>query len=329
MILGGLPVGSSSASGRVRPGVRMGTRTVDGVEMAFDSALPGDAAVEAVVARVCRESRVGRVAADVVPVLALALQERLRAYMELVSAAAHHRTRTQTLPPPPLDPTTRLPLYKITPHQDVRRQLAVVERSARLREAAREQALASSSAATSAPAAEAEADAGAAPAEGPSSASPEPPESVDAARPKRPRKRDDALETAAYTSKNMPDEVRNKISNQTALRAAGGVRKSWMNAAASASVAAAAKSDAASASASSAATPNGDVDAAPDTPVSAADRPPPGLLSHRSTSLAAPLLVTVRDCLFSLERERLGNVRVGRGGGDRVLIQAYAKYVKD
>ncbi|KAJ2794279.1 hypothetical protein H4S07_006800 [Coemansia furcata] len=65
------------------------------------------------------------------------------------------------------------------------------------------------------------------------------------------------------------------------------------------------------------------------TPFGSQRPPPPPLVSHRSASLTTPLLVTVRDCLFSLERERLSNVRVSKGGGDRVLIRAYTKYVHD
>ncbi|KAJ1936889.1 hypothetical protein FBU59_004915, partial [Linderina macrospora] len=56
-------------------------------------------------------------------------------------------------------------------------------------------------------------------------------------------------------------------------------------------------------------------------------RVPPPLLPHRSTSLSTPLTVTVRDCLFSLEREKYSGVRVGRGSGERVLIQAYNRYI--
>ncbi|KAJ2748856.1 hypothetical protein GGI19_005936 [Coemansia pectinata] len=153
----------------------------------------------------------------------------------------------------------------------------------------------------------------------------------------------------------MPDELRNKISNQTALRAAGGIRKSWMTPSdadgtsgkrapsvggltpsngfgGTGSIAHGHKRN--RSSLGTASDFEGAVSASPgpdgSTPTSFGSlRPPPPLASHRSTSLTTPLLVTVRDCLFSLERERLSNVRVGRGGGDRVLIRAYTKYVHD
>ncbi|KAJ1799025.1 Vesicle transport protein GOT1A, partial [Coemansia sp. RSA 2598] len=363
LIMGGL---SASTRTRTRPeeGVRHGSRTVNGVEIAYDTALLASAnfasadVLESVVARACRGARISRVSEEVIPLLTLALHERLRSYMELVSAAAHHRTRTQTLPPPPLDPTTRLPLYKITPHQDVKRQLAVIERRDRMCEQMREKALRDREHfnETGEVRVEASGEPGAAGSEGAGSglgtlAGPGGDDAADAAgKSKRPRKRDDsAPETPAYTSKNMPEDIRNKFSNQTALRAAGGVRKSWMNVAskpdwltstpatpaysslskpASSSggdAQDAAASDAGAAPASghkrgqSSLGTASEFDAAPETPISGvpSSRPPPALISHRSTSLAAPLLITVRDCLFSLERERLGSVRVGRGSGDR------------
>ncbi|KAJ2878232.1 hypothetical protein FB639_003456 [Coemansia asiatica] len=380
IIMGGL---SASTRTRTRPdgGARHGQRTVNGVEIAYDTTLLASAnfasvdVLEALVARACRGSRISRVSEEVIPLLTLALHERLRSYMELVSAAAHHRTRTQTLPPPPLDPTTRLPLYKITPHQDVKRQLAVLERRDRLEEQMREKALRDKEHfnATGETHVEASGESGATGSEmtGSGSGASLGPGGEDAAeaagRQKRPRKREDsAPETPAYTSKNMPEDIRNKFSNQTALRAAGGVRKSWMNVASkpdwltstpAASTysslskpavftgsdaqdnasAAAASSDVGMAAVSghkraqSSLGTASEFDAAPDIPVSGvpSSRPLPALISHRSTSLAAPLLITVRDCLFSLERERLGNVRVSRGSGDRVLIQAYTNYLHD
>ncbi|KAJ2807227.1 hypothetical protein H4R20_001375 [Coemansia guatemalensis] len=284
----------------------LSSHAINGVVLARDrrlcAAVSNVPAIEARIARICRAAHIGAVAADVAPCLALALQQRLRAFMERVSAAAHHRTRTQTLPPPPLDPSTRLPLYKITPNQDVRRQLLIVERADRLREQTRRAARDREHEAHVEPQAPEDADA-------------EP----RAQQPKRSRKKDDAAESPAYTSKNMPEEVQSRISNLTALRAAGGVRKSWMTAAAERP-----------------ATPD-----APDSPAPPAHRrshssqgaasddeaaTPTNSRPLRSATLSAPLLVTVRDCLFSLERERLGSVRVARGGGERVLIQAYSKF---
>ncbi|KAJ2396340.1 hypothetical protein GGI05_001169, partial [Coemansia sp. RSA 2603] len=299
IILGGVAA-HTRVRARADDVARIGTRVVGGVHVAFDADLlaaaglaPG-ALTEAVVARACGAARIANVAADVVPLLTLALHERLRAHLELATAAAHHRTRTQTLPPPPLDAATRQPLYKIAAHQDVRRQLAAVERRDRLRDQAREARVRERETAGE-PATEnaAEDDAGEKPAL----------EDADDQAARRSRKRDYATPTAAYTSKNMPDDLRNKISNQTALRAAGAVRKAWM------SVAPAAESDA---------------PATPSTPVASSAAP---TLATRTTPLAAPLLLTVRDCLFSLERERVGRVRVGRGGGGRVLQQAYVRHL--
>ncbi|KAJ2778413.1 hypothetical protein H4R18_004605 [Coemansia javaensis] len=370
--------------------------------------------VEALVARVCQRAHMRAVAADVVPYLSLALQERLRSFMELVTAAAHHRTRTQTLPPPPLDPVTRLPLYKITPHLDVKKQLAVIERIDQLREQARKLRLAggeqrgddadrAQQAGDAAAGAAKKGDDGSRPGATPTAAeaaaggsgsvaptagdgsrqSSEAPQHAGGSEPgdaprgpgaaKRGRKRDDggSGDAPAYNSKNMPEELQNQISNMTALRAVGGVRKGWMNAATPSwltGAAASSPADSAPKPPRMAATPeavdaaawpggggltprsatgSGSMDhgaeprsastshsrersfsgpGASDDPDAHAPRLQAPLAPHRPVTLAAPLLVTVRDCLFSLERERLGPVRVGRGGGRRVLVQSYTKY---
>ncbi|KAJ2661415.1 hypothetical protein IWW48_002398 [Coemansia sp. RSA 1200] len=446
------------------------TRVIDGVEVSRtrsrETSFANSSLLEVLVSRSCKRLGIRAVSADVVPYLSLALQERLRSFMEMVSAAAYHRTKTQTLPPPPLDPSTRLPLYKITPHLDVKKQLLVLERIDKMKEHNRQKLLkereqsnamdplqqadgeidrnqgggsderrklVGSSADQSKPESALGASASSAAADTASTADnngidqqqSRQTNSMDtndasktAAGAKRSRKRDDsATESPAYTSKNMPDDIRNKISNQTALRAAGGVRKSWMNASSAnwlggasagkpnarpvagpriapqhpadtadppgsatsqaddslrsggglplpnsgsqmarrtASISSASGSinnissfvDASGSTRSSlehrrnrsSASNASDFDSvavvspAPEgaqTPLAqpALLRPPFGLLPHRSTTLAAPLLVTVRDCLFSLERERLGSARAGRGSGDRVLIQAYTKYL--
>ncbi|KAJ1735847.1 hypothetical protein LPJ72_001671, partial [Coemansia sp. Benny D160-2] len=446
------------------------TRVIDGVEVSRtrsrETSFANSSLLEVLVSRSCKRLGIRAVSADVVPYLSLALQERLRSFMEIVSAAAYHRTKTQTLPPPPLDPSTRLPLYKITPHLDVKKQLLVLERIDKMKEQNRQKQLkereqsntmdpqqqadgeidgkqgggsderrklVGSSADQGKPESALGASASSAAAETASTADnngidqqqSRQTASIDAndaskaaAGAKRSRKREDsATESPAYTSKNMPDDIRNKISNQTALRAAGGVRKSWMNASSanwlggasagkpSARPAAgsriAPQHPADTADSPGSATPQADdslrsggglplpnsgsqmarrtasissvsgsvnnissfvdvsgstrsslehrrnrssasnasdfdsvavVSPAPEgaqTPLAqpALLRPPFGLLPHRSTTLAAPLLVTVRDCLFSLERERLGSARAGRGSGDRVLIQAYTKYL--
>ncbi|KAJ2698658.1 hypothetical protein H4R19_005581, partial [Coemansia spiralis] len=394
------------------------TRVVGNVAVARDRTLRADfantAVLEALVAKICQSSHIRAVAADVVPCLTLALQERLRSFMELVSAAAYHRTRTQTLPPPPLDPSTRLPLYKITPHLDVKKQLQVIERVDQLREQARQQRLTdreqrnvmdrlqpSGNNGSGAGSGSGDGDDGAARAGDDQTWAPVPPpadsaaigsstDSAAAARDgeagdhpqhppgsggngadptrsasaaaaaaaaaaKRPRKKDD--DSPAYTSKNMPEEMQNKISNMTALRAAGGVRKAWMNSSSPSWLRGAPTANSAGAPTDSAprlpptpatadaapwsgvasptahgsgelvmepGTGDGADGSAPTQPAALRAQAP--MLAHRSVTLAAPLLVTVRDCLFSLERERLGSVRVGRGGGDRVLIQAFSRF---
>ncbi|KAJ2847765.1 hypothetical protein IWW36_003685 [Coemansia brasiliensis] len=404
-------------------GPRHSTVKIHGVEMARDRALrakfANPAVLEAIVAKVCRGLHMRAVTADVIPYLSYALQERLRSFMELVSAAAHHRARTQTLPPPPLDPVTRLPLYKITPHLDVKKQLMVIEHVDKLREQTRQQRLLEREQRnTMDHSPQPDGDGGQASANDENQRSQLAGEGGDGAKgsdnarkpgevagadvseqsrgSKRGKKKDDANESPAYTSKNMPEELQNKISNLTALRAAGGVRKAWMTAGSadwangalsgkqSQRVAAAVntplqtpgsdtsdfggvgqlshKPSKRTASIGSNTGAGGSGMAFPSnvnqpppshtrarssfgagsdhessalaTPTSEGPsptlygtlRPQSVLLPHRSTALTTPLLVTVRDCLFSLERERLGSVRVGRGSGDRVLIQAYAKY---
>ncbi|KAJ2747831.1 hypothetical protein GGI20_000126 [Coemansia sp. BCRC 34301] len=378
-------------------GPLLSSRVIDGVLISHDRSLATHFAnarvMEALVAKICKRAHIRAVSADAVPYLTLALQDRLRSFMELVSAAAYHRTRTQTLPPPPLNPESRLPLYKITPHLDVKRQLAVLERVDRMREQTRQQQLSEREQRNILDRQQQHDGEGEGgdhqrdPLAQPSETAREGIDDVaggdqagfgdssdmlkSGAAAKRGRKKDEtAVETAAYTSKNMPEDLRNKISNQTALRAAGGARKAWMTAGTasdwpSATSAARASSgslgaDGAPANRAPSARPPASTQdfgiahghkrnrsslgtasdfesaaaasPAPDgsTPAPFGSlRPPPPLVSHRSTSLTTPLLVTVRDCLFSLERERLSNVRVGRGSGDRVLIQAYSKYVHD
>ncbi|KAJ1752681.1 hypothetical protein LPJ79_001067 [Coemansia sp. RSA 1821] len=410
--------------GAMYDGPRHSTVKINGVEVARDRAMrakfANPAILEAIVAKVCRGLHMRAVTADVIPYLSYALQERLRSFMELVSAAAHHRARTQTLPPPPLDPVTRLPLYKITPHLDVKKQLIIIEHVDKLREQARQQRLLEREQRnTMEHSPQHDGDGGQASANDENQRSQLVSEGGDgikgsdnARRPgeiagpdsseqsrgsKRGRKKDDANESPAYTSKNMPEELQNKISNLTALRAAGGVRKAWMTAGsadwASGGLPGKQSQRATAAATTLLQTPGSD---APDiggggqlshraptrtasigsntaaggsgTPLflNSTNQPPPShsrarssfgagsdhdgsalatptpeglspmpygtlrpqsaLLPHRATTLTTPLLVTVRDCLFSLERERLGSVRVGRGSGDRVLIQAYAKY---
>ncbi|KAJ1729338.1 hypothetical protein LPJ61_003571, partial [Coemansia biformis] len=370
------------------------THHVGDIEIARDRALRANfanaAAVEALVAKVCQGSHIRAVAADVVPYLSFALQERLRSFMELVSAAAYHRTRTQTLPPPPLDPNTRLPLYKITPHLDVKKQLLVIERVDQLREQARKQRLAEREQRNEPDRPQSHGGDGDGDGENPRAAAPEATGSApagssaesavmaarggDAARQqggllphavggdagdqsrgaaaasaKRARKKDD--DSPAYTSKNMPEELQNKISNMTALRAVGGVRKAWMSSSSPSWLrgASAGKSSASDATAPRlAATPDAadavprasvasptthggmspmhpagsgmepgaepgsaaaahghershsglgamdDADGGPSTPFTPLRAQAP-LLAHRPVTLAAPLLVTVRD----------------------------------
>ncbi|KAJ2819529.1 hypothetical protein FBU31_005498 [Coemansia sp. 'formosensis'] len=397
---------------REAEGPLLSSRVVDGVEISHDRSLAAHfvnaRVMEALVAKICKRAHIRAVSADAVPYLTLALQDRLRSFMELVSAAAYHRARTQTLPPPPLNADTRLPLYKITPHLDVKKQLVVLERVDQMREQARQQQLTEREQRNilDRQQQDGEGDARQAGDNPHNSAN----LSFESAREgsvdvtvggggdehfgggsdmtklgstaKRGRKKDDnVVETAAYTSKNMPDELRNKISNQTALRAAGGIRKSWMtpggasdwqsatstmragsHLAIGESLSGSLDADGSSANrAPSGLTPShgfgagsivqghrrnhsslgtasdfeGAVSASPgpdgsmSTPFGSQRPPPPPPVSHRSASLTTPLLVTVRDCLFSLERERLSNVRVSKGGGDRVLIRAYTKYVHD
>ncbi|KAJ2452924.1 hypothetical protein EV183_002593 [Coemansia sp. RSA 2336] len=404
--------------GAMYDGPRHSTVKINGVEVARDRAMRAKFAnpvlLEAIVAKVCRGLHMRAVTADVIPYLSYALQERLRSFMELVSAAAHHRARTQTLPPPPLDPVTRLPLYKITPHLDVKKQLIVIEHVDKLREQTRQQRLlereqrntmehspqhdgdgVQASASDENQRSQLAGEGGAGTKGSDNARKPGEVAGADSSEQsrgsKRGRKKDDANESPAYTSKNMPEELQNKISNLTALRAAGGVRKAWMTAGSadwasgglsgkqSQRITAAATappqtpgsdaSDMGGGGQQSLRTPRRTASIASNTvaggsgtPValSSTSHPPPShsrarssfgagsdydgsalatptseglsptpygtlrpqsaLLPHRSTTLTTPLLVTVRDCLFSLERERLGSVRVGRGSGDRHMV---------
>ncbi|KAJ1676580.1 hypothetical protein EV182_007911, partial [Spiromyces aspiralis] len=218
-----------------------GLKTVEGIELVHDRTRTQtflDAQLlDIVIARVAMRHDIRRVDADVAPYIALASQARLRSLLQNMVAAAHHRTRTQTLPPPPLDPTTRLPLYKITPQLDVKRQLAALERVDREREQARKRELEETETrsregaepvteSTEGATGQQSGDEG----EGRKGTAKEDEGGAEVSKPttKRPRKRDTDDAKLASQRASISDDIRKRITNQTALLSAGGVRKAWM-----------------------------------------------------------------------------------------------------
>ncbi|OMJ21421.1 hypothetical protein AYI69_g5818 [Smittium culicis] len=206
-----------------------------------------------------------KVSATVTEILSQAVEYRLRSLVKSMISAAYHRMRTQTIPPPPLNQTTNTPLYRIVPSFDLRKQLSALERVDKNNERKFFESLldpdslksvsglgsVTSNRATSVNkpiANENEID---------SVEDFEVSNKNDAmtgklvTKNKRKRVSNSGLDKSglagssslslAYaavsgsggsgsmlSARNMPDEVRSKITNQTALMSAGGVRKSWM-----------------------------------------------------------------------------------------------------
>ncbi|KAL1914483.1 uncharacterized protein VTP21DRAFT_8866 [Calcarisporiella thermophila] len=175
-----------------------------------------------IVERIAKSNNISNVSQDYVTYLALATQLRLRNITEQMIQAAKHRIKSQEFAPPPLDEAGK-PMYKIIVQQDVRKQLLAIERAEREEERRRKEKLAERTAA-----AEAMGGADGLGGEGryaegtggPMEDLPSTPqELVTGNKPPKKRRKD---------TRNISEDVRKRITNQTALLSAGGVRKSWM-----------------------------------------------------------------------------------------------------
>ncbi|KAI8641332.1 transcription initiation factor TFIID component TAF4 family-domain-containing protein [Parasitella parasitica] len=142
---------------------------------------------------------------DVVALIALATEKRIRLLVQHMIFASKHRVDSQTFTQPPVDETGHLP-FKIVDIQDIKKQLLAVERVEREEERKRKEILLER---------ERKAQMGE-----------EGGEAGDDDRPSKKKKKKEM--GPGVTARYMSDDVRNKTTNETALMIAGGVMKSWM-----------------------------------------------------------------------------------------------------
>ncbi|KAI0638629.1 transcription initiation factor TFIID component TAF4 [Trametes polyzona] len=260
------------------------------------------------------QHKVSRVPEDTVNYLALALRARLQDLLTAMIAAAQHRTDAQFDRPPSTYDDGR-PMWSVVVRSDVAKQLAAIEKVEREEEmrirrerkerqeaAAAAQAAQLAAAASGGVADSAGAGAGLADDEG---------------GPKKKKKK----EGPGVTARNMPEDLRKKMSNAVAKQAAGlGTSKyAWMTSANSANGAATpAKAKPAT---TTPATPRASTPATTTAPAPSASAGSSGWARPYQSSKSGSqqqqqqkeddgrLAVTLRDAIFVIEAER------GHGGG--------------
>ncbi|KAJ1985205.1 hypothetical protein H4R34_000164 [Dimargaris verticillata] len=176
--------------------------------------------------------------------LTLATQDRLRTLMEQMVQASKHRTRSLHLAPPPVNGYGQ-PLYRIMVHQDVRKQLMALERVDReadrqrkLHVLTRDQPEGPAGGATEGQAAGTTTSSTASGDKGADDtterergdAKPTGDASAGAAGTPKPvkKRRRDVVGSSGSLIRSISDDIRKKMTNQTALLSVGGVRRSWM-----------------------------------------------------------------------------------------------------
>ncbi|KAG0240029.1 transcription initiation factor TFIID component TAF4 family-domain-containing protein [Mortierella sp. GBAus27b] len=164
------------------------------------------------VERVAAKHRIQAIEPDVLAYLAMAAQERLRGLAEQMIQASKHRGRSLATAPPPMYDEEH-PMYKVVINQDVKRQLLAIERVEREEETKRKEQIADRERRL---AAGEELDENGELRGGPSN-----PGS------KKTKKQKEG--GPGVSARNMTEEARKKVANQTALGFAGGGRTySWM-----------------------------------------------------------------------------------------------------
>ncbi|KIY63384.1 hypothetical protein CYLTODRAFT_403322 [Cylindrobasidium torrendii FP15055 ss-10] len=245
---------------------------------------------------IAAQHKVTRVSEESVNYLALALRARLQDLLTAMISAAHHRTDTQFDRPASLYEDGQ-PMWSILVRSDVARQLSALEKVEQIEETRirkerkeRQEMAAAHAAHLAAQVANQQAQTEL--------------EELEAASGKKRKKKDGP----GVTARNMPEDVRKKMSNAVASQAAGISSKySWMNAAASSQAAAAKPKPAAQAQAASPGTT---------TPTSSWARPYVSVKKAETTSAPQTpsgaddrTAITMRDAMFVVEKER------GHGGG--------------
>jgi hypothetical protein len=252
------------------------------------------------------EHKVTKIPEDSVNYLAIALRARLQDLVTAMVAAANHRTDTQ-FDRPACQYDNGTPMWSIVVQSDVAKQLAALEKIEReeemkVRRERKERAdLAAAHAANLA-----------AQASGGNAMAVDGDEEGGAKKKKK-------KEGPGVTARNMSEDVRKKMSNAVASQAAGlGGKYSWMNAANAPAAAAKPKPAASSTATPSTATTTTPATttapAASTTPATSWARPYMGGKKGSPTSPQTGedddrMLITMRDAMFAVEKER------GHGGG--------------
>ncbi|KAF9174656.1 hypothetical protein BGX20_010337 [Mortierella sp. AD010] len=176
--------------------------------------------LKVIVERIAGSHKLTNIEPDVLAYLAMAAQERLRGLAEQMILASKHRARSLPTAPPPMYDEDH-PMYKVEISQDVKRQLLAIERVEREEETKRKEQIAER--------------------ERRLAAGEDPDESVDsrggagasggasgAGGAKKGKKQKEG--GPGVSARNMSEEARKKVANQTALGFAGGSGRSysWM-----------------------------------------------------------------------------------------------------
>ncbi|KAJ1972825.1 hypothetical protein H4R35_004462 [Dimargaris xerosporica] len=197
-----------------------------------------------VISRILAQAQLLDVEEETLRYLTLAAQDRLRTLVEQMVQASKHRTRSLHLAPPPVNGYGQ-PLYRIMVHQDVRKQLMALERVDReadrqrkLHILNRQQPDGSVGAIAEGQTAGAMGNATVSGDKGTDEATARERGDVKATgdtlagttatpKPAKKRRREVAGSSGSLT-RSISDDIRKKMTNQTALLSVGGVRRSWM-----------------------------------------------------------------------------------------------------
>ncbi|ORX92250.1 hypothetical protein K493DRAFT_285922 [Basidiobolus meristosporus CBS 931.73] len=164
-----------------------------------------------IVGKIAEPHRLTGIDPDFMVYLALAAQERLKSLVEQMIVASKHRVVSHHIPAPPLD-ANHHPMYKIAVSQDVKKQLLALERVERESERQRKRMITDREKRLAQ--------------ENTENEDKEDGKEGENKKSKKVRRKEGS--GPGVTARNMSEDIRKKITNQTALLSAGGVRKSWM-----------------------------------------------------------------------------------------------------
>lgn len=244
---------------------------------------------------IAKKHKVVSVPEDSVNYVALALRTRLQDLVTSMIAASAHRTDT-AFDRTPSTYEDGTPMWSVTIQRDVAKQLAALERTEREEEMRirreRKELAAAQVAAGNVPT-------------GPLGSA----GAMDGDEEEGPKKKKKKVDGPGVTAKNMSEEQRKKMSNAAASHAIGGAAKQYAWMTAGSSSAAAAKARANATSASSAPSPAAGGLSATTPSVWSKPYQNPAKTATPTRPEESKKVVTLRDALFVIERER------GHGGG--------------